>query len=83
LELFHVSQFRRTWGESMRKQSTRKLFSPMVPIRKSDFDEYWQLPLYRVRMDGRWTADDAKYSFYTREQIVEQWFCFDQLEATS
>ncbi|WP_218121888.1 hypothetical protein, partial [Desulforhopalus singaporensis] len=65
---------RRTWGESMRKQSTRKLFSPMVPLKKSDFDEYWQLPLYRVRVNGRWSSDAAKWTFYTKGQVVEKWF---------
>jgi len=67
IELFPA----RFWALKWEPSST--LFYPKPSIQSEKRSEYW-LTRFRVRVNGKWLGDRAKYVTYTKEQILERYF---------
>ncbi len=67
IELFPASLWRWNW------HLLSRLFYPKVPNSLSTRKEYWQKERYRLRINGRWVQEKAKYQFFTKEQIVNRY----------
>ncbi len=67
IELFPASLWRWNW------HLLSRLFYPKVPNSLSARKEYWGKERYRLRINGRWVQEKAKYQFFTKEQIVNRY----------
>lgn len=65
VEIFPASCWRDRW------EPCSKLFYPKVPLKTSSRKDYWETR-YRVRVNGKWRSEKAKYETYTREEIIEE-----------
>lgn len=69
IEIFAAKDFARAW------EPTGKAFSPRPPLRDSDRIVFWQT-YYRVRLNGKWLADGARYTLFTREELIARFINF-------
>ncbi len=67
IELFPAQLWREHW------QPLTKLFFPRVPLQTVNRLQYWKKERYRLRINGRWMQEKAKYQFFTKEQIVNRY----------
>jgi hypothetical protein len=69
IEIFPAKDFALLWEPS------GKGFSPKPPLLDSSRKIFWE-GRYRIRVDGRWLVDGAKYTLFTREEILDRFFRF-------
>lgn len=50
-----------------------KNYFPAPPLHGLSRRDFW-LQMYRVRKDGKWLGDEAKYRFYSRREIADMVF---------
>ncbi|MFA7174797.1 MAG: hypothetical protein WC340_15585 [Kiritimatiellia bacterium] len=65
VELYPASCWRNRW------EPCSTLFYPKVPLKTSLRRNYWETR-YRIRVNGRWRCNHAKYETFTREEILEK-----------
>lgn len=61
-ELFQAKQWALDWCPCDRK------FFPRPSLESIARKKYWE-QMYRLRINGKWHGQEAKYRFYTREEI--------------
>jgi hypothetical protein len=69
IEIFPAKDFANAWDPKER------LFHPRPPLRSIDRAKFWE-SRYRVRMNGQWLVLGAKYTLFTRAEILERFFDF-------
>ena len=62
-ELYLARQFALNWRPGS------CLFSPYPPLNTDDRQQYWE-SRYRVRINGQWYSDTAKYQLLTLSEIA-------------
>lgn len=65
IELFPA----RSWATKWEPGSVQ--FYPKAPLHDKARKEYWEAR-YRVRINGKWHSDKAKYMMLTRKQILDK-----------
>lgn len=82
LELFHCSQFKPDFKGVFDWSQKRHDYRPPIPIRHLREDSnYWERPLYRVRIDEKWVQlDGYKMAFFTPVEVFLRWMQFDVKE---
>ena len=66
IEIFKAELFKSKWGPSS------SLVSPKIPLHSGSRREMIDT-LYRVRIDGKWYRNEAKYTLLTQGQIIDKW----------
>lgn len=69
IEIFPATDFALVW------EPTGKNFSPRPPLRDADRVAFWETH-YRVRVNGRWLVQGAKYTLLNRNEIVTRFMAF-------
>ncbi len=66
IELFPAKLWKEHW------RPLTQLFYPRVPLNTIERKNYWERDLYRLRVNGCWIQEKAKFHFYTKKQIVDK-----------
>lgn len=65
IRLYLAEQFRHSWTPDR-----ADAFTPRVPLKSSDREEYWGKDIYRVMVEGQWMFP-GEYRFVELDTIVE------------
>jgi len=67
IELFPAHYWAMAWepGSSM--------FFPKLPLHGGERKVFWESN-YRIRVNGKWVGEEAKYRFYHKTQIGQMYF---------
>ena len=82
IELLHCSKFKPDFESLLDRSKRRHDYRPSIPMtRFTEDSEYWNRPLYRVRIGGRWIGvDGKKIAFFTPVEVFLRWMQFDLQE---
>jgi len=67
IEIFPAHYWARHW------EPGSDLFYPKMPLQSEARKAAWEAR-FRIRVNGRWIGDQAKYETYTIQQIFERYF---------
>ncbi len=67
IELFPA----RLWKAHCKPSTT--LFHPVVPMHTARRIQFWEKEHYRLRINGCWFREKAKFQFFTKEQIIDRY----------
>lgn len=67
IELFPAHYWAENW------QPGSKLFSPRLPLQSMARKIFWETH-FRIRVNGAWVGEAAKYVVYTKDQIRAMYF---------
>lgn len=67
IEIFPSHYWARHW------EPGSDLFHPKMPLQSEARKEAWETR-FRIRVNGKWVGEQAKYETYTKQQIFDRYF---------